>query len=590
MLSRSIISRSTIVVLILISIVALPIGFTSARSNVQQSGELLANPNFEQPYEQAGSSDIFVANNWSAWYLTPDGTNYPTDCPENAPSTCVPYRIPVYRNTQPQDPKAPERARSGDSQSWGITYAVYIAGVYQRVTNITPGARLQFSAYLQGFNCSDQRGCYGSAGEYAHSYEPGDMRQRVGIDPTGDTNPFSPNIVWSSYQNPLDAFGLIQVQAVAQANAVTVFVWTAPNYPERYTINYVDDASLVVVGQGTVAPNNPTQQPAGTAQPIGTAGPIATIAPGSNTYTIQAGDGLFGIAIAHNLTLDQLLALNPGLTRDAILQIGQVINVGGAAPASTAQPTTAPTAAPTAASTAAPTTGGATTYTVKSGDTLSAIALQFNLTVDQLLAFNNITKDTALQVGQVLIVGAAPATATPEPTAAPTPEPTSAAPEPTSTPAVSASGVCLLAFNDDNDNGVRDNDEALVANVQFEVKGADGTAVAMYSSDGQQEPHCLKNLADGRYTVDATLPAGRKATTEVQWSLSLLSGTSVNVNIGSQVLPEATATPEVTATPIPTVVATQSSSNIFPLIAGIALVIIAGIIVFIGMRSRQRPA
>jgi LysM repeat protein len=588
MLSRSIISRSAIVVLVLISIVALPIGLTAARSNVQQSGELLTNPNFEQPYEQEGSADIFVANGWTAWYLTPDGVNFPTSCPENGPATCKPYRVPGYRNTQPQNEREPARARSGDSQSWGVSYAVYIAGVYQRVTNLTPGTKIRFSAYLQGFNCSDDRGCYGGIGRYGYSYEPGDMQTRVGIDPTGNTNPYSANVVWSTYGNPLDAFFLQQVEAVAQGKAVTVFVWSSPTFPEKHTQIYLDDASLVAIGQGTVSPNVPTQ-PAGTAQPIGTAGLVSTVVPGSNTYTIQAGDSLFAIALAHNLTLDQLLALNPGLTRDSILQIGQVINVGGSAPASTAQPTAASTTAPTAVPTVAPTTGGATTYTVKAGDTLSAIALQFNLTLDQLLTFNNITKDTPLQVGQVLIVGVAPATATPEPTAVPTPEPTSAVPTATSTPAVSASGVCLLAFNDDNDNGVRDTGEALVADVKFEVKGADGAAVTAYTSDGQQEPHCLNNLPDGRYTVDVTLPVDRKATTEVQWSLSLLSGTSVNVNIGSTVLPAATATPEVTATPQAEVTA-QGGSNAFPLIAGIALVVVAGIIVFIGMRSRQKPA
>ena len=199
MLAKSIIARSAIVVLILISIVArfAPIGFAAARSGVQQSGELLTNPNFEQPYEQEGSADIFVANGWIAWYLVPDGVNFPTECAENGPATCKPYRVPGYRNTQPQNEKEPARARSGDSQSWGVNYAVYIAGVYQRVANLTPGTKVRFSAYLQGFNCTDDRGCYGGVGEYGYSYEPGDMQTRVGIDPTGNTDPFSASVIWS---------------------------------------------------------------------------------------------------------------------------------------------------------------------------------------------------------------------------------------------------------------------------------------------------------------------------------------------------------------------------------------------------------
>lgn len=574
-------SHRLIVLIVVLLIAAMPIGLAFARSGQPQAaGELLANPGFEDPFVQAGTADIFVANGWTAWYLTPDGVTYPIDCGKNAPATCVPYRVPVYRNTQPQDPKAPARARSGNSQQWGISYAVYIAGVYQRVATVTPGTRLRFSAFMQGFNCSDNRGCYGPDGQYAHSYEPGDMHMRVGIDPNGGTDPYSSNVVWSAYQNPLDAFSQIQVEAVAQANAVTVFLWSAPNYPELHTDIYADDASLVAVGQGAV----PT-----VAQPAGTAQPIATPVPGAATYTIQAGDTLFAIAFTNNLTLDQLLALNPGLTRDSVLQVGQVINLGGTPSASTpqAQPTSAPTTAPTTAPTAAPPTpGGPTTYTVQSGDTLSAIALEFNLTLDQLLSFNGLTKDTPLQVGQVLTVGVAAVTPTPEATATPTIEPTSASALPTPTPAISASGLCLLAFDDENGTGTYTGSEALVTGVQFDVKSSDGSSVATYTSDGQNEPHCLGNLPDGRYSVDATLPADRQATTEVHWSLSLLSGTSVNVNIGSKPAPIETATPAVTATL--TAAAAPSGGSTFALIAGAALIVIAGIALFIGLRSRPK--
>ncbi|SOC39360.1 M23 family metallopeptidase [Ureibacillus acetophenoni] len=44
-------------------------------------------------------------------------------------------------------------------------------------------------------------------------------------------------------------------------------------------------------------------------------------------YSVQAGDVLGGIAVKHNLKTAELLALNPGLTEDSLLQIGQQINV-----------------------------------------------------------------------------------------------------------------------------------------------------------------------------------------------------------------------------------------------------------------------
>ena len=51
-----------------------PIGLVTARSVQPQSGELLTNPGFEEPFNGG------VANSWQAWYLMPDGVTYPTHC------------------------------------------------------------------------------------------------------------------------------------------------------------------------------------------------------------------------------------------------------------------------------------------------------------------------------------------------------------------------------------------------------------------------------------------------------------------------------------------------------------------------------
>ncbi|RKJ32418.1 M23 family metallopeptidase, partial [Butyricicoccus sp. 1XD8-22] len=44
-------------------------------------------------------------------------------------------------------------------------------------------------------------------------------------------------------------------------------------------------------------------------------------------YTVKAGDVLGSIAMNHDLTTKELLALNPDLTEESVLQIGQEINV-----------------------------------------------------------------------------------------------------------------------------------------------------------------------------------------------------------------------------------------------------------------------
>jgi LysM repeat protein len=81
--------------------------------------------------------------------------------------------------------------------------------------------------------------------------------------------------------------------------------------------------------------------------------------------------------------------------------------------------------------------GGQQTYTVVSGDTLSDIADRFGVSVDDLVAINNLTDPTDLFVDQVLTIPASDNSTTPTiqgpaptATAAP-PEPTEPAPGPT---------------------------------------------------------------------------------------------------------------------------------------------------------------
>ena len=95
----------------------------------------------------------------------------------------------------------------------------------------------------------------------------------------------------------------------------------------------------------------------------------------TNTYTVKAGDTLYGIANKYNTTVDTLKSLN-NLTSNT-LSIGQVLKLPGSSATST------------------------DTYTVKSGDTLYAIANKYNTTVDALKSLNDLTSNT-LSIGQTL--------------------------------------------------------------------------------------------------------------------------------------------------------------------------------------------
>jgi len=91
---------------------------------------------------------------------------------------------------------------------------------------------------------------------------------------------------------------------------------------------------------------------------------------------------------------------------------------------------------PTAAVAAVPATVTPSTYVVQSGDTLGAIAQRYSLTLDQLMAANNLTDPNVLRVGQTLVIPGNGYVPPPPPTGTPGALPTNAAepPRPTDTP------------------------------------------------------------------------------------------------------------------------------------------------------------
>ena len=78
------------------------------------------------------------------------------------------------------------------------------------------------------------------------------------------------------------------------------------------------------------------------------------------------------------------------------------------APANTAEPSIAPTKAPATAKPTAPGTPApsttARTYRVKSGDTLSAIAGRFGVSVSSIVKLNDLSDPGSLKIGQVLLI------------------------------------------------------------------------------------------------------------------------------------------------------------------------------------------
>ena len=183
--------------------------------------------------------------------------------------------------------------------------------------------------------------------------------------------------------------------------------------------NHLTKTSILRIGQKLTIPGKAEAAPTAVAAAPAAAG-IATAADattaGGTQYAVKSGDSLWKIAKAHNVSVTALKQAN-NLTSDA-LKINQKLTIPAGAAAS------APVA--TAAATAEFQPGGRIengqqVHTVDIGESPSAIAKRYNVTVDQLLKANNISGTQRITVGQKLVIPTAGAQAASSTTPAPTP-------------------------------------------------------------------------------------------------------------------------------------------------------------------------
>lgn len=105
---------------------------------------------------------------------------------------------------------------------------------------------------------------------------------------------------------------------------------------------------------------------------------------GTIIYTVKSGDTLSGIARAYRTTVNSIISLNPRITNPDLIYPGQQITIR------------------TNFSNTTPSTS--TIYTVVSGDTLSRIARNYNTTVYNLVILNNISNPNLIYPGQRIII------------------------------------------------------------------------------------------------------------------------------------------------------------------------------------------
>jgi LysM repeat protein len=154
----------------------------------------------------------------------------------------------------------------------------------------------------------------------------------------------------------------------------------------------------------------PDDAPGAEPTPPPPAPPPAAASVGSvcpSPYVVQRGDWLLKIAERCQLTLQAIVAANPGLNPQRIY-VGQALNLpGGAAPAPVVvtQAMTLPEAPPPVPTAAAPPAASGScsgTHVVAAGENLFRIAFNCGLTTAQLASFNGIGSPYTIYVGQTL--------------------------------------------------------------------------------------------------------------------------------------------------------------------------------------------
>jgi len=196
--------------------------------------------------------------------------------------------------------------------------------------------------------------------------------------------------------------------AIWRRFGVSVKELMALNHLSEDSILYPGQQIVVRLGQAGAASES---LPAPLDRPVARPVDLNNLPPGAVIYTVQAGDTLLAIALRYGVNPDDITALN-ALPDVNVLAIGQKLVISLTpleAPAPAAPPPTRPAqASPGLARSGATAPAGWPVHIVREGDTLSAIAWQYGVSVAELVKLNRLSDPDALAIGQVLVLSAMP--------------------------------------------------------------------------------------------------------------------------------------------------------------------------------------
>jgi LysM repeat protein len=209
-------------------------------------------------------------------------------------------------------------------------------------------------------------------------------------------------------------------------------------------------------------------------------------------------------------------------------------------------------------------------YIVKTNDTLLSISLLTGVPLDKLKSLNNLTSDTIV-VGQPLLLGlAGPAEMTITP--GPTPTPTIALPTPSPKPGTAT--LCIILFNDQNGDSIRQETEPSIPNGAISVTNRSGSVSLTATTPSGSDPTCFEKILEGDYNVSVAIPAGYNPTTVTNFAITFKGGDTTYLDFGAQANAETLA-----SAPTPS---GSGRSPILGILGGLLLLIGLGLAIFAG--------
>ncbi len=307
------------------ALLALGLGIVGLSTPVAaQDGNLLQDPGFEGGYTGRGRGDLNIAAPWSL---------FNQDGPRSADWQMRADKVFAFPHRTP--PEVRSGALSQNINGGFVTFAVAIHQTVPVPANTVLNASIW--ARIKTCNIAPNADNCGSAVESGAFV-------RVGIDPTGGTNPYAASVIWSNNIAPHDRWEQAAVSARTTGGVATFFAFFTQSSPSQLNNVWFDDAYF-----GTGGPGGAPAAGATGAAPVIPPTPIpptafvairqAPRADGSQWHFVQPGDTLTGIATAYGTTAESIRDLN-NLRSTRFIFVNQELLIfpAGSRPAGSATP------------------------------------------------------------------------------------------------------------------------------------------------------------------------------------------------------------------------------------------------------------